>query len=515
MPYLMDIGSDVKFNNLAKGIQMRTKEQFLEGIKKLNRNIYYMGEKIGRDHEILEQSANVIGHTFDAVADPETADLCTATSHLTGEEINRFCHIHQTTEDLHKKQDMTRHLCRNTGYCIGRCMGIDGINAVNAVSYEVDKASKGATEYHKNFTAWLKNFQSNDLVGCCAQTDVKGERLMRPSEQNDPDAYLHIVEKRKDGIVVRGCKVHISFASAADEILVVPTRSLTSKEGDWAVSFAVPADCDGVKQVLHPHNLRKRLHFHRGFDWGGTDSYVIFDDVFVPWERVFLCGEHLYGGLCALLFALFHRHSYSGCKPAVGDIIMGMTALAAEVNGIEKTPHVREKLAELIQIAELGYAAGYTASEMGKPELYIPGVGMTPFGPGAMIPNSIYCNVGRCLTGEAVFREQEILCDIAGGMPATFPFEQELVNEELKPLLEKYLNRNPKMPIEEQLKLWLFFSDMTVSSVNGLLNYAGYHGGGSPIMEQIAITSQYDINFRKEAVRKLAGMKVEKGKSGR
>lgn len=490
---------------------MRTKKQYLEGLKKRKRNIYFMGEKIGRDHEILEPSNGVIGQTFDAAHDPETAELCTATSHLTGETINRFCHVHQTTEDLHKKQDMTRHLCRNIGYCIGRCMGIDGINSVNAVSYEADKANKGATEYHKNFLNWLKHFQSNDLVGCCAQTDVKGHRLLRPSEQPDADSYLHVVEKKKDGIVVRGCKVHISYASAADEILVVPTRSLTSKEGDWAVAFAVPADHDGVKQVLHPHNLRKRQHFQRGVDWGGSDSYVIFDDVFVPWDRVFLCGEYQHGGLCALLFALFHRHSYSGCKPAVGDLVMGLAGLAAEVNGIEKASHVREKMAELIQIAELGYAAGYTASELAKPELFIPGVGKVPFGPGALIPDSIYCNVGRCLTGEAVFREQEILCDIAGGMPATFPFEQDLVNEELKPIMEKYLKRNPDMPIEEQLKFWLFFSDMTVSSVNGLLNYAGYHGGGSPVMEQIAITSQYDIKSRKEAVKKLAGM--QRGKS--
>lgn len=488
---------------------MRTKEQYIEGLKKLNRNLYFMGGKIGRDDEVLEQSLDVIGMTFDHANDPETADLCTATSHLTGKTINRFCHVHQTTEDLHKKQDMTRHLCRNAGYCIGRCMGIDGINAVNAVSFEADKANKGETEYHKNFLKWLEYFQTNDLVGCCAQTDVKGERLMRPADQTDPDAYLHVVEKNKDGIVVRGCKVHISYASAADEILVIPTRSLTPKEGDWAIAFAVPADQEGVKQVIHPHGLRKRQHYQRGFDWGGSDSYVIFDDVFVPWDRVFLCGEHLHGGLCALLFALFHRHSYSGCKPAVGDIIMGLTAMAAEVNGIEKTSHAREKLAELIQIAELGYAAGYTASEMGKPELFIPGAGMQPFGPGSMIPNSIYCNVGRCLTGEAVFHEQEILCNIAGGMPSTFPFEQDLLNEEIRPLMEKYLNRNHKMPIEEQIKFWMFFGDMTVSSVNGLLNYAGFHGGGSPIMEQIAITSQYDMKKRKNIVKKLAGMKID------
>jgi len=228
--------------------------------------------------------------------------------------------------------------------------------------------------------------------------------------------------------------------------------------------------------------------------------------VFFPWDRVFLCGESQHGGLCALLFALFHRHSYSGCKPAVGDIILGLAALAADINGIETAPHVREKLAEIIQIAELGYAAGYTASEMGRPELHIPSLGMVPFGPGSYIPNSIYCNVGRCLTGESVFQEQQILCDIAGGIPATFPLEQELTNEELKPFMEKYLKRNPGVPIEDQIKFWMFFGDLTVSSLGGIFNYAGMHGGGSPIMEQIAITSQYDINFRKDIVRKLAGM---------
>jgi len=488
---------------------MRTKQQYIDDLYRLNRNLYFKGEKVGRDHEDLQQSIGVLGHTFDAAHDPETAELCTATSHLSGETINRFCHVHQTTEDLHKKQDMTRTLCRHVGYCIGRCMGIDAINAVNAVSYEADKITSGQTEYHRNFLKWLDNFQKNDLVGACAQTDVKGERLKRPAQQPDPDSYLHVIEKKSDGIVVRGCKVHITQAAVADEIIVVPTRALSADEGDYAVSFAVPADYDGVKQVIHPHNMRRRNHFQRGFDFGAVDAYVIFDDVFVPWDRVFLCGEHMHGGICALLFALFHRHSYSGCKPAIGDIILGLAALAAEVNGIEKTHHVREKLASIIQIAELGYAAGYTASEMGKAEIYIPGMGQVPFGPGACIPNSIYCNVGRCLTGESVYHEQEVLCDIAGGVPSTFPFEQDLTNEELKPLMEKYLKRNSAMDIEDQIRFWMFFGDMTVSSISGALNYGSYHGGGSPIMEQIAITSQYDITARKNFVKRLAGMSAD------
>ena len=485
---------------------MRTKEQYFEGLKKLKRNLYLNGEKVGRDCEELESSLSVISHTFDAAQDPETRDLCTATSHLTGETINRFCHVHQSTEDLHKKQDMTRALCRKVGYCIGRCMGIDAINAVNAVSYEADKVNKGETQYYQNFLKWLEYVQKNDLVGSCAQTDVKGHRMKRPAEQPDPDAYLHVVERKNDGIVVRGCKVHISYAGVADEIMVVPTRALTPEEGDWAVAFAVPADYDGVKQVLHPHNMRKRKHFQRGFSWGLVDSYVIFDDVFVPWERVFLCGEYQHGGICALLFALFHRHSYSGCKPAVGDILVGLAALGADVNGISKASHIREKLAELIQISELGYAAGFTASELGKPEVHMPGLGPKPYGPGSYIPNSIYANVGRCLTGESVFREAQILCDIAGGAPATFPFEGDLVSDELKPYMEKYLKRNPDISIEDQIKFWLYFSDLQVSDLSGVLNNAGMHGGGSPIMEQIAITTQYDIKARKKIVRKLAGM---------
>ena len=489
---------------------MRTKQQYVDDLMKMKKNLYLNGEKVGRDHKELELSINVMGKTFDGASDPDTKELCTATSHLTNEPINRFCHVHQSTEDLHKKQDMTRALCQKVGFCIGRCMGIDAVNAINAVSYEADKVNKGKTNYHQNFLKWLENFQKKDLVGSCAQTDTKGERMLRPSQQPDPDSYLHVVEKNNDGIIVRGCKVHITFAAVADEIIVVPTRALTPEEGDWAVAFAMPADTEGIKQVINIHNMRNRNHFQRGFDFGCVDSYVIFDDVFVPWERVFLCGEHQHGGLCAMLFALFHRHSYSGCKPAVGDIIMGMASLAAEVNGIEKTSHVRDKLAQLIQIAELGYAAGFTASSKGAPQLHIPNLGKVPFGPGGYIPDSIYANVGRCLTGESVFHEQEILCDLAGGMPSTLPFEADIISDDLKPLMEKYLKRSNTMDIEDQIKFWMFFSEMTVSTLGGTLNYGGYHGGGSPIMEQIAITSQYDLNAKKKIVKNLAGMNIDK-----
>jgi aromatic ring hydroxylase len=472
----------------------------------MRRNVYFNGEKIDRLDEVQRDAVNTVGLTFDEAVTPEGAELLTATSHLTGEKINRFTHIHQSPEDLHKKQDMTRYLCRLVGGCIQRCMGADAINAINAVSFEADRANNGATEYYKNFLVWLENFQTNDLVGCCAQTDVKGDRMKRPIEQIDPDLYVRVIDRNSDGIVVQGCKVHITIASVADEILTLPTRYLGRDESDWAVAFAVPADWDGVIQVMTPHNLRKRKHFPRGFDLGVTDSYVIFDNCFVPWERVFLCGESRLGGVLALLFALFHRHSYSGCKPAMGDIFLGLVALAAEYNGIAKASHVRDKVAEIIKVAELGYAAGFTASALGGPEVYIPGMGVVPFGPGSCIPNSIYSNVGRCLTGEAVFHEAEILTDISGGAPATFPFEDDFVNPETKDLLNKYIKRNPKISSENAAQLWRYIGDMLCSSFGGTMNIANYHGGGSPVMENIAITGQYDIEEKKGLVKRLAGI---------
>ncbi len=485
---------------------MRTKQQYIAGLSKMRRNLYLNGEKIDRTDELLEPTLNTIGLTFEYAEKPEYQEWCTATSHLTGEKINRFTHIHHSTDDLHKKQDLTRMLCQIAGGCIQRCMGVDAANAIYNASYEADKANDGATEYHKNFIEWLKRFQREDWVGCCAQTDVKGDRMKRPSQQRDPDLYVRVVEKKSDGIVVRGAKVHNSEAAVADEILVVPTRALLPEESAWAVAFAIPGDWEGVKQVVSVHNLRERKYFKRGFTPGACDSYTIFEDAFIPWERVFLCGETLHGGACALLFALFHRHSYSGCKPAMGDLMLGAVALAAEYNGIAKAAHVRDKLAEIIRVSELGYAAGFTASALGKPEVYVPGIGFVPYGPGSYIPHSIYANVGRALTGEAVFHEAEILCDVSGGIPATFPYEGDFVNPETKDLLNKYIRRNPDIPPEDAAQLWRYIGDVLCSATAGVHLFGAYHGGGSPIMENIAITTQYDIEARKKMVKRLAGI---------
>jgi 4-hydroxyphenylacetate 3-monooxygenase/4-hydroxybutyryl-CoA dehydratase/vinylacetyl-CoA-Delta-isomerase len=471
---------------------MRTGEEYLEALKQMRPNIYMGGEVIGHD---AAPGSEILKLTYDITALDEYKHLTTATSHLTGETINRFCHIHQGPEDLMNKQEMTRVESRMVGGCIARCMGIDALNTLSVITYNCDQAR--GTEYYPRFLEFFKDFQARDLVGCCAQSDVKGHRLRRPAEQADPDLYLRVIEKKKDGIVVRGAKAHNSYAPLADEIIVMPTRFLRPEEGDWAVAFAVPSDHPGVKLVCRGAKYRDRLPELAGpfSGKGEIESLTIFDDAFVPWERVFLCGEAEFGGQMALLFSLFHRHSYTGCKPAMSDVIMGTAALVAQYSGIEKEDHVGSKLAELISTAELVYGCGIAAA-----------VKSTKMPSGTQVPNIVFCNVARKHAGLNIYHEYDILTEIAGGLPATLPYDSEFTSPEVGDLVKKYLARVDDVSVEDIYRLFSWVSDYSCSSIAGVYQYAGVHGGGSPIMEDIAILRTYDIEEKKQLAKWLAGI---------
>ncbi|MFZ5643124.1 MAG: 4-hydroxyphenylacetate 3-hydroxylase family protein [Bacillota bacterium] len=474
---------------------MRTAEQYREKLRSMRKNVYIDGKLLDRDDPLLIPGQNVISETFNFAADPQYADLMTATSHITGKTINRYTHIHQSVDDLLKKQEMTRFLCRHVGGCIQRCMGVDALNALSVVTKDCDLAM--GTNYHERFLKYLEYYQENDLVGNCAQTDVKGDRMKRPFEQEDPDLYLRVVEKRSDGIVVRGAKAHNTTAPYADEIIAVPTRLMTEKDGDWAVAFAIPADTEGLYLVCRASAPRKRKEFKAPIEeYGSADSLTIFDNVFVPWERVFMCGETKFAGQLAIQFANYHRHSYTGCKPAVTDVIMGATALVAEYNGVEKTAHVRDSLANLVAVAELVYGTGIASA-----------VKSLKSASGTYVPNFIYTNVARYHAGINVYHEHEILADIAGGLPATLPPEGDFLNPVTKDFLNKYIMRNPAISAESQQRCFRLCSDMLCSAHAGVMQVAGIHGGGSPIMEKIAITGMYDFKAKKKIAKRLAGIK--------
>ncbi len=474
---------------------MKTGEEYLKKIYDMKPNVIINGESVKRDDPRLQGTAKTMALTMDKLNDPELKDLLVVESAEHG-TINRYTHIHQSVDDLLKKQELTRKICRISGGCIFRCMGIDAMNALSIITHRAEAMT--GQPYNQRFLESLKYWQENDIVGCCAQTDVKGDRALRPHEQADPDLYLRVIEHRDDGIVVRGAKNHITAAAVAEEIIVTPTRMLTAEEDEYAVAFAIPGDWDGVKLVTRASSHKRENYSCPAGEMGDVENFIIFDDVFIPNERVFLGGgkgEHAFGGWTALLFALFHRHSYTGCKPASSEIILGFSALVSEYSGIEDKKHVQSKLADLISVSELVYAAGIAAA-----------YNATKDDSGTMIPDPVFCNVGRKHAGKNYYHELEILADLAGGLPATLPHEADFYDETIGPFLQKYIKRKEGVPSEDIYKLYRTLSDMLCSSIGGVSAVAGLHGGGSPQMEDVAILKGYDIELRKKIAKYLSGI---------
>jgi 4-hydroxyphenylacetate 3-monooxygenase/4-hydroxybutyryl-CoA dehydratase/vinylacetyl-CoA-Delta-isomerase len=473
---------------------MRTSEEYLEDLRAMKPNVYMGGEIVPRDNHLIIPGTNVMRITFDMARDSERKQLFTATSQYTGDKINRFCHVSSSVEDLLTKQKMIRVGARLSGFCIQRCMGTDTMNALSIVTRDIDDAY--GTEYYQHFLEFVKNYQKKDQVAAAVQTDAKGDRSKRPHEQVDPDLHVRVVGKNKDGIIVRGAKEDITMASYCDELVVLPTRTLTSEEKQWAVAFAVPADTDNVYIVNRASAPRERKFLKAPLNtYGSSDALVIFNDTFVPWDRVFMCGEYEFAGRMALTFATCHRHSYCGCKPAVEDIIMGLIALTAEYYGIEGKSHIREKLAHLAGTAELIYAAGIAAA-----------VESTKSTSGTQVPAAIYANVGRRLAGENTYDSWGMVADVAGGFPVTMPFEDDYYHPKIGPLINKYTVRNPKISPENIHRLQRTLSDYLASQWAGVWQVADVHGGGSPAMESIAILNNYDFEERKTIIKRLAGI---------
>ncbi|HEX78120.1 MAG TPA: aromatic ring hydroxylase [Dehalococcoidia bacterium] len=475
---------------------MITSQEYRARLKKLKPNVYMDGDIISREDPRLAGGINIMSQTYDLAYKPEFEEVLTATSHLNGRKINRFTHIHQSVDDLLKKQKMTRLCSQEVGGCIQRCMGTDALNALSVVTHEVDQ--QGDTEYYQRFLKYLQYIQDNDLAANCAQTDVKGDRMKRPHEQSDPDLYLRIVEKLPDGIVVTGAKAHNTCSAYIDEIIALPTRRLTAEEGPWAVAFALPADWEGVTLINAAYSPRPRRKLHAPYaELGVSHSITVFDKVFVPWERVFLCGEWEAAGRLGLLFALYHRHSYTGCKAALSEIVAGAAALVAEYNGIDRSQHVRHKIAELIAVVELIFAAGIAAA-----------VNARRASSGTYIPDVTFCNVGRYVAGTNIYKEYETLAEIAGGLPATLPPEMDFYNPKTGPYLEKYIMRKDGISAEDQHRCFRLLQDMMSSAWGGHKLIDALHGGGSPVMERIGILNAYDLESVKRLAKRLAGIKT-------
>lgn len=478
---------------------MMTKEEYIESLRKLKLNVYFMGQKIENpvDHPMIRPSMNSVAMTYELAQHEEYKDLMTATSNLTGKTINRFCHLHQSTEDLVKKVKMQRLMGQKTAACFQRCVGMDAFNAIFSTTYEMDQ--KLGTEYHKRFTEYLKYVQDNDLTVDGAMTDPKGDRSLSPSQQEDPDLYLRIKEVRPDGIVVRGAKAHQTGAVNSHEHLIMPTVAMKEADKDYAVSFAVPSDAPGVVMIYGRQSCdtRKTEKLH-GMDvgnteFGGHEALVIFDDVFVPNERVFMCKEYEFAGMMVERFAGYHRQSYGGCKVGVGDVLIGAAALAADYNGVPKASHIKDKLIEMMHLNETLYACGIACSAEG---VKMPA--------GNYQIDLLLANVCKQNVTRLPYEIARLAEDIAGGLMVTMPSEEDLRSKEVGHYVEKYLKGAKGTSTEERMRVLRLIENLTLGTAAVGYRTESMHGAGSPQAQRVMISRQGNLEAKKELARNIA-----------
>ena len=477
---------------------LMTGEQYIESIRRLNMQVYLFGKKIDSpvDDPILRPSLNSVRMTYDLAQLPEYQDLMTARSGLTGERVNRFTHIHQSTEDLVKTVKMQRLLGQQTAACFQRCVGMDAFNAVYSTTYETD--GKYGTHYHENFKKFATYVQEHDLTVDGAMTDPKGDRSKAPHAQADPDLFLHVAERRPDGIVVRGAKAHQTGALNSHEIIVMPTISMGPEDKDYAVSFAVPADAEGIYMIIGRQSCDTRKLEGGELDvgnseFGGVEALVIFDNVFVPNERIFLNGETEFAGMLVERFAGYHRQSYGGCKVGVGDVLIGAAAVAADYNGCAKASHIKDKLIEMTHLNETLYCCGIACSAEGHPTAS-----------GNYIIDLLLANVCKQNVTRFPYEIVRLAEDIAGGLMVTAPSEADFRDPRLGPVIDKYLRAVPGVRTEDRLRILRLIENLCLGTAAVGYRTESMHGAGSPQAQRIMIARQGNLEMKKALAKKLA-----------
>ena len=482
-------------------MSLMTGEEYIESIRKRKMQVYLFGKKVEDpvDDPILRPSLNSVRMTYDLAQMPEYEDLMTAVSPYTGRRVNRFTHIHQSAGDLVKKVKMQRLLGQKTAACFQRCVGMDAFNAVFSTTYETDR--KYATHYHENFKQFMIYCQDNDLTVDGAMTDPKGDRSKAPHEQADPDLFLRVVERRPDGIVVRGAKAHQTGALNSHEIIIMPTISMGPDDKDYAVSFAVPMDTPGIFMIIGRQSCDTRKREGSELDvgnaeFGGVEALTIFDDVFVPNERIFLNGETEFAGMMVERFAGYHRQSYGGCKVGVGDVLIGAAAVAADYNGAARASHIKDKLIEMTHLNETLYCCGIACSAEGHPT-----------DSGNYIIDLLLANVCKQNVTRFPYEIARLAEDIAGGLMVTAPSEADFRDPKLGPVIEKYLKGVNGVSTENRLRILRLIENLTLGTAAVGYRTESLHGAGSPQAQRIMIARQGNLQHKKELAKTIAHIK--------
>jgi 4-hydroxybutyryl-CoA dehydratase / vinylacetyl-CoA-Delta-isomerase len=476
---------------------IRSGAEYIASLRGRRLKVFFMGERVAEptDHPIIRPSIQAVAATYDLAA--EHPELAEASSSLSKRPVNRFLHVTESRDDVVAQNKMQRRLGQLTGTCFQRCVGMDAINSLFSVTYDIDLKHK--TAYHPRFREFVTLLQEGNLVLGGAMTDPKGDRSKGPADQADPDVFVHVTRRTKDGLYLRGAKAHQTGCINSHWIVVMPTMRMREVDRDYAVSCAIPVTDPGLTFIYGRQSCDTRVTDGGDIDAGnarfsGQEAMIVLEDVFVPFERVFMDGETEFASTLVERFTAYHRRSYV-CKTGVGDVLIGAAATVADMNGVLGASHIKDKLVEMTHLNETIYGAGIASSYESKKT-----------SAGNYQNDDLLANVCKHNVTRFPYEMSRLAQDIAGGLVATLPSQKDFENEETGPLLTRLLRGREGVPTEHRVRALRLIENMTLGR-----NAVGYltesmHGAGSPQAQRIQIARQMDLPEKMKLAKSLAGI---------
>ena len=479
--------------------RLMSSADYRESLRSLKPRVYVDGKLVASvaDEPSLRPGVDALGVSYDFARDPKLASVMTAVQSASGRTVNRMLHVDESAGDLLNKLEAVRILCQQTG-CAQRYLVHDAMGAIGQVSARIDDA-RGSNEHRARFNAYLDHVQVNDLALGIAMTDAKGDRSKRPHEQGNADTYVHVVERSGKGVVISGTKAIVTAAPYMHELLVMPCRNMSEADADFAICCAVPIDAPGITIVSRPAGRpgEKLEHGDALFSrkYGQSTAVVVFDQVFVPWERVFYAGEWEHSGVLTYSYATHHRHSCIDARAGFGDLLIGAGALMCEANGFDpgEVSSLREPMVELIKIVEGFYACGVAASVYATRDEHS----------GTFMPEPVFANIGKLLLATQIYDMHRLAHEVSGGLVVALPGPDEDHNPATAATLAEVLRANPSVPYDKRIEVARFIEDLTASYQGGWYSVISLHGGGSPEAMKMEIWRNYPVGNKVDLVERL------------
>lgn len=476
---------------------VKTRDEYLAALKKLRPNMYKFGELIEdvTTHPATKRTVESHALNYDAANDPELADMYTTTSIFSGKRVLRWNAMMQSAQDLLGNMKIKRQNYRRCGTCTGGvCVGWNAQNTLWAITQEMDR--EFGTDYQKRLKNWILNAQENGITAAGALTDAKGNRSLKPSQQPDPDTHLRITEVRDEGIVIRGAKAMICGVAAAQEIFLLPGGVYGEADKDFALACVVPRDVEGltIVEATRPSDRRELEESSTGEvpDTGITQGWLLFQDVFVPKERVFLCKEHKYTAKFIQFFTANYRACIGACVSGQGDVMIGASLLMARANGLSAKTFT-SKLVEMATRNQITYGLGAGAIALGARHPS-----------GSYFADPLTAHTNKIMVATLPYEVKRLTQEIGGGIVETgcMPSYKDFTNPEYGPLLQRYLKAG-ECSAESRFKAARLAEWLTIGSgVPGCM-----HGGGSPDGARLVVRAMTPMEAYADYAKKI--MKIE------